>query len=205
MSSPNIGRLTLNDLDDTVALHMEAFKGHIGVRLGAGYVGRMLRWFICDGLSVSLGAWIDRRLVGYVFGAPAGYSSRITPELAFPAVLGMICHPGVLLYSNAWRQVADRARSAIRRAYEVNATPELPQPTFSLVGVATCEHSRRIGIGRQLVQEFVRIVAHREYRSVRLSVLKSNVQAIGFYRRLGWHPYPHRNPSLLYYAHIPVP
>ena len=62
-------RMTSDDVEDVVHLHLRSFDGYMNTRLG-GYLRRFYAWFTNRPDAIALKCVIDGRLAGFVVGAP---------------------------------------------------------------------------------------------------------------------------------------
>ena len=197
----SISPLTPTDVDSLLPLHVEAFQGFIGVRLGNRYTRHVLGWFATKPSAIGFVARGDEGIRGYVFGAPVGYAARMNRDLLPWGVIALLARPHLLLDLRVLRQISSRLRLLLRLDSRTPSEPPIPAPTLSLVAVGTRPDSRRLGIGQALIETYCRAAKELGFASVRLSVHKDNRPAIQLYESLGWRPLPHQgNPSLICYA-----
>ena len=195
----DIAPLTLADLHELLPLHLDAFRGFMGVRLGRGYVFRMLRWFATDASAVGLVARVSDRVVGYVFGAPVGYTTRMNRALMPYAVFGVLTHPWILLEPNVRREGLRRLKAILALGSGISYK-ELPKPALSLVGIGVSENYRHQGIGKTLLDAYRQCAERYGFASLRLSVHKNNYPARRLDERAGWQPFEHSNDVLVCYG-----
>jgi ribosomal protein S18 acetylase RimI-like enzyme len=209
----------LDDLDELLSVHMEAFRGTMGVSLGPGYVRTFLRRFVTDPSAFALVARRDSRLVGYALGAPIELgSSTTTFAVARSAVVALLRRPSLLvqptLRSEVRRRIV-RVVARVRRGLPGGADRRapgptdkdaglqvlVPEPARSLVGIGVADQAQGTGVGRALLEAFELEARKRGDRSVRLSVYQDNDAARRLYERSGWSPTPHpENLAVLYYV-----
>jgi ribosomal protein S18 acetylase RimI-like enzyme len=197
-----IAPTTFEDLDELVRLHELVFEVYIGVRLGKFYIRSMFEWYISENekYSICLSAKSDHRIVGYVIGAPLGYSKNLSLRLLLPALYGAVKNPSLMFSSKTVSQIYTRLASMLNREPLAN---ELPTPIISLVGLGVVPEARGKGVGKLLVNSFHELASQQNYQSIRLSVYKENNDAIRFYQGLGWKVYDHPgNSELLFCAYV---
>src|SRR5947207_13687101 len=79
-------------------LHMEAFPDVMSTRLGRAYLQAFMAWFVRASNAIALVAVTEHdRIVGYVVGAPLGYTTVLNRELADIAARSMIARHWLLL------------------------------------------------------------------------------------------------------------
>lgn len=199
--------LQARQIDNAVELHKVAFAGNLNTQIGNAYTRAFIRWFQEAEEGIALCALDDRGdVVGYVVGAPIGYTASLTSKTLLPAVLGISMRPWLFMNSNFRRIVSGLLCRLLpfSRDTQMSEEPILTEPVYSLVGVAVSPLVRGQGIGQKLVDAFERQVADRGGRSCRLSVYPQNFAARKLYERAGWqlHQLTHNPIKPLYYYKI---
>lgn len=194
-------------LPDVARLHLEAFTENMNVRLGTAYVKAMLNWFYRAENAIALVATdIDSNVIGYVVGAPVGYSKFMNRDLFWAAFVSMAYRPWLFFDMRFLRTALARLKLFLGRSFDRQAEPDLPIPTMSLVSIGVSPSARRKKVGQCLVQAFEARSRRLEMRSLRLSVYPSNMCARRFYQRCGWQSFsgPIRETGEMYYFRIIV-
>ncbi len=208
MSNVRVGKPAPELIPAIAALQQVAFAGYLNARLGQRYQEAFIRWFVEDRDAIALVALGEEgRLLGYVVGAPLGYAAALNRVVLWPALTGIITRP--------WLFLDQRFRQAVRGRLSIflggdNASagathqPELPTPTFSLVGIGVQPESRGQGVGLALINAFEEQAGARGGRSVRLSVYPENDPARRLYEKAGWHAAaePGRQRAMYYYKSL---
>ena len=183
--APYIRPLSPNDLSQLVPLHLAAFAGSLGVSLGRRYVHDFLRWFIARDDAIKLGcADEDGRLIGYVFGAPQGYTTDLNRHMSWRVALAVVTHPW-LVARRAFLSALPNWVRALRGKTHVTL---YPVGAFLLVGIGVDPACRGRGIGRVLIREFEAQVRAGGYTTVFLAVRADNVAARRLYEASSWEP-----------------
>jgi ribosomal protein S18 acetylase RimI-like enzyme len=195
ISELEVRELASNDLPEVIPLHKTAFQNSLGVGLGDHYVSAFLNWFLSNSTAIKLGCTKNKRLVGYVFGSPDGYTTKLNHDLFGTVVLSILTHPWLIVRSNFVAQIPSRLRSLLgisRSASEGHPNNSLP--VYKLVGIGTDPAFRRLGIGRNLVTSFEDCVWSEGYKEIHLSVYRDNQAAQALYASCGWREIP-TNPN----------
>jgi ribosomal protein S18 acetylase RimI-like enzyme len=188
------------DLDEIVAVHLEAFPTSAMTRLGASAVRAYYDWLLTGPHDVvAVGALAPSGLAGFVIGgtfhgAMSGYLRANSALLA----RSLLVRPGAL----ASDEVRDRLRFALRvRARRpgsrqqsgplpkasVSAAGNGRMQSFTLLAMAVRPWFQGSGVATSLMEGTVDAAAAAGYDSMRLSVRAENARAIAFYEREGWH------------------
>ena len=202
----SIGPLTMNLLSEVFLIHLDAFKGSMGTRLGSSYIKAFLHWLQSVEGAIALVASDEHgKAVGYVIGAPLGYDKFFSKKLFWVATCAILARPW-LLGSRHFRAVAiTRIRSLLGRSPKTPLDlPKLPEPAMSLVGIAVAPSAQGKKVGLQLVRAFEATARERGFRSLRLSVYPDNKSARRLYEKCDWQPvYPQATVTgAMYYLRL---
>jgi ribosomal protein S18 acetylase RimI-like enzyme len=192
-------------LPDVARLHLEVFEEYMNARLGTAYVKAMLNWFYRTEDTIALVATdIDSNVIGYVIGAPVGYSKFISRDLFWAAFVSMAYRPWLFFDMRFLRATLARLKLFLGRSFDHQVEPDLPTPTMSLVSIGVSPSARRKKVGQCLVKAFEARSRRLEMRSLRLSVYPSNMSARRFYQRCGWQSFsgPLRETGEMYYYRV---
>jgi ribosomal protein S18 acetylase RimI-like enzyme len=188
-------------VDHVAELHLVAFEGYTNTLIGKPYVRTFISWFCEADEAIALCA-IDRTNtpVGYVFGAPLGYSTKLNKKILWPAITGILLRPW-LVFNNRLRWiVVNRVRKLImREKLDMNEKPILPSPTMSLVGIGVHPKSRGQGVGQKLLMAFELSTIEAKAKSMRLSVYPEKIAARKLYTKAGWKSFDDVKGPLIYY------
>lgn len=186
------------DLSEVVRLHLELLPHGFFARLGQGYLRVYHRSFMTSPFAVSLVAYRDDRLVGFVAGALDAHRHqqwtlrRFGSRLLVSGVLALVRRPQLgweFLTTRTGRYVRGVLR-AVRPAGSsraaVTADDSLPAgPVAVLTHVAVDPSDQGRGSGSALVDSFIEQVRAAGTRRVELVTLCED-GASAFYERLGW-------------------
>jgi ribosomal protein S18 acetylase RimI-like enzyme len=204
MADVSITKISLELIDSVAQLHMAAFKGYTNTLIGIPYVRAFIRWFCEADEAIALCA-IDstKTPVGYVVGAPLGYTTHLNQRVLWPAVTGILLRPWLVFNPRFRRIVANRFRSLKEGGkHQSNEIPILPSPTISLVGIGVHPEYRDKKIGHKLITEFESSVVEAQAKSMRLSVYSDNIAACKFYAKAGWQIFDNVIGPFVYYYKV---
>lgn len=189
-----IDSVWLGDLADVARVHGRAFPDAAMTRLGPVVLDRYYRWqFIGPHPDpFARGAFVDGRLVGFLFGgrrhdAVSGFSRRFLPTV----VAASLRHPLRARHLGAGR-VAGVARLALRAGRGGSTRPSTPSeaarpPSFGVLSIAVVPEVQGSGLARGLLDAAVADARRGGFGGLHLSVDADNARAIRFYEREGWH------------------
>src|SRR5947208_14434295 len=79
-------------------LHLKAFAGRMTARLGSAYLRAFISWFLGAPNAIALVAADEQgAILGYVIGAPVGYTTTMNRQLIWVAARSLIVRPWLLL------------------------------------------------------------------------------------------------------------
>lgn len=187
------------DLSEVVRLHLQLLPHGFFARLGQGYLRVYHRSFMTSPFAVSLVAYRDDRLVGFVAGALDAHRHqqwtlrRCGSRLLVSGVLALALRPQL-----AWEFLTTRTgrylRGVLRAVRPVASSPTAAAPTDGslptgpvavLTHVAVDPGDQGRGSGSALVDSFVERVRAAGTLRVELVTLCDD-GASPFYERLGW-------------------
>ncbi|MFZ6031490.1 MAG: GNAT family N-acetyltransferase [Chloroflexota bacterium] len=184
-------------IEQVVDVHLQAFKGYLNTKLGTWYVKRFICWFASNDKAIAVCAIYMDEVVGYIVGAPTGYSSELTRYIFWSALCGAITRFWVFFDPKYLRVLL--ARAGVYH-YRPNQIPDLPAPTMSLVGIGVRPDARGKNVGKLLMQTFEQQAQSKGAKSLRLSVYPENLNAQKLYERMGWQKHSLETPSgAIYY------
>lgn len=201
MADISIMKIPLEMIDSVARLHMTAFKGYTNTLIGIPYVRAFIRWFCETDEAIALCA-IDstNTPVGYVVGAPLGYTTDLNKKILWQAVIGILLRPW-LVFNPRFRWIVTNKLRSLKEGgkHQSNETPILPSPTISLVGIGVHPEYRGKKIGYKLIREFESSVVEAQAKSMRLSVYSDNIAARKFYAKAGWQLFDNVIGPFVYY------
>lgn len=204
MTDITIKKISYEMIENIAQLHMIAFKGYTNTLIGKSYVRAFIRWFCESNEAIALCA-IDKtnNPVGYVVGAPLGYTARLNKKIIGPAMIGIVIRPWLAINPRFRWIVINRIKSLRQSGMRnLEVTPILPSPTISLVGIGVHPDYRGKKIGDELIKEFETNVRKIHAKSMRLSVYKDNIAACKLYEKSGWKFFNQVNQPFVYYYKI---
>jgi ribosomal protein S18 acetylase RimI-like enzyme len=181
--------MSLEMTGEAARVHLQAFEGYMNTRIGISYLRAFMDWFCKADCAIALVAMNrSENVLGYVVGAPLGYSRPMNRDLFWAATQGIIVRPW-LFFSDHFREtIVARLKLLLDRSPKESHESDCPGPTMSLVGIGVSPNARGAGIGIRLLQEFEAKARELQMRSVRLSVYPDNFAARRLYERCGWQP-----------------
>ena len=183
----SIRKLAKPDTLALIDLHLQAFAGYPNALLGKRYLRAFFGYFRDKPTAIALVAVADLGLAGYVIGDRIGYGSNLRRRIAVPALISVLGQPQLI--GNAQFRAALLRQLPFGRKSATSApaaVPELPQPTYSLVGIGVASACRGRRIGQQLMAQFEDAARNQAAGAVRLSVYGDNLAARALYERQGW-------------------
>lgn len=195
--------MTEDTLTAVCDLHLNAVAGVLSARFGTRYVRAFMSWFLRTKTAIALvAATEDGAVVGYVIGAPIGYTATLNRELAWVAASCLIGRPWLLFDSRI--RVTLKARLGFMVGRSAGDTTGLPSPAMSLVGIAVSPAVANRGVGSALMKGFESRARALKMASLRLSVYPDNAGARRLYERCGWQPLsqPPSATGTIYYGLI---
>ena len=189
------------DIAVLLPVHKRAFAGTVGASIGNCYLHDFLTWFATHPSAISRVFEQDNRLLGYVFGAPAGYGNELNPAILHSIIWGITTHPWVLLRWQLLRQVPSRVQSILKRSAPPPAQNKLSassQHVYRLVGIGVDPNNRGKGIGQQLMTGYEEAVWQQGGDEIQLSVYADNTAARRLYENCGWQRLQTQGEVIIY-------
>jgi len=204
--------LEADRVPEVVRLHCEVFARSPSGRLGPHYVEGVIRWFLgYDGAVVLAAEDAAGHLLGYAFGAPATYGSRLRSDLWGRVAGALVRRPWAVLDAEVAATMTDYVRRRFKTRTGITpvvvvapdapppdapapdtSAPDAPPPdtsaVWSLVAIAVSPPHRKSSIGSRLLDEFERRSRDLGASELRLTVTLGNISARRFYDRAGWTP-----------------
>ena len=180
------------DINDLGLLHQKTFKGSLGASIGIDYSKAFFKWFICNQSTIALVCCNSKQIIGYVIGAPEGYSKNLTKSTLSKIIFGIAKHPKSLLHPNFATLLKNRIANLFDIKYNLPDSNKFPSScdeknsTFVLVGIGVDPQFRGNQIGFQILKEYERLVWELNYNRIRLTLYKSNIAAIRLYEKSNW-------------------
>jgi ribosomal protein S18 acetylase RimI-like enzyme len=167
------------DVEAVVAIHLESFNGFFLARLGARFLKEFYRSILRDATSIALVSQGHTGLAGFAVGTtqPAGYYRR------------MLLRRWPHLLVAALPQILRRPDTVLRLLRRVSAAAERPCPPDEalLLSIAVQPRAQGQGVGRGLLEAFLREAAQRRAARVSLTTDRlDNERANRFYVRSGF-------------------
>lgn len=176
-----------NLLDDTVELHLDAFRGYLNTLLGRGYIKAFITWFIRNKGTIAIVALDDhQKVVGYALCAYAGYGAELNRDLFLGTAVRILTRPWLICNARFRGRLLERIKSLVRPRQNSSQALELPEPSMSLVAIGVASANRRSRIGQCLIEAVESRARSLHMRSLVLSVYEDATAARHFYERCGW-------------------
>lgn len=191
--------INLRDLSGVARVHLLAFPESALTLLGAEAVRRYYHWQLAgphDAVAFCIGE--GEEVTGFCFGgvfrgALRGYLEKNRGYL-FACVVG---RPWIVFNPIVRKQIATAIRSLNNRSSQsIRVTKvEISRPTFGVLAIAVHPAAAKKGQGQQLMQCLEDVARKRQFSGMHLTVSPDNLNAVGFYERLGWIRVPTENGS----------
>ena len=185
-----VRRMTKDDLRQLATLHRITFSRSLGESLGPQYLRAFFTWFVSHPECINLVCEGDRKLIGYVFGAPCGYSATLNRSLLPWIVMAILRHPLVILHRHFLAQLPSRVGSLLglssRHSRDQEQNRMKLAADYVLVGIGVDPDHRGLGAGRHLLTAFEQEVWQEGHESIRLTVYRTNTVAQALYSSQGW-------------------
>lgn len=190
MSMAKIALLEISDLSQVAAVHLRAFPSSALTALGPEAVRRYYLWQITGPHeAVALGAWHNSALAGFCFGGifSGALSGFLRANRSF-LIRRVLTHPW-LLTNQIFRDRLVTGVKVLRRMRKQSAptTPLTPAVrSFGILSIAVAPAVQGGGVGRCLLETSEQHARQHGFAQMGLTVHPSNIQAVGFYERMGW-------------------
>jgi ribosomal protein S18 acetylase RimI-like enzyme len=188
MDNITIRNLSINDLENVVIVHINAFSDRALTSLGREAVRRYYEWLLLGPHdAIGLGIYQSDKLEGFCFagvfrGALSGFLKRNKWFLAWR----VITHPW-LIATPFFRERISLAWNILRRrSYTIVSQPETQGRSFGILAIAVDPLSQGAGLGKRLMTEIEKIAFGRGFANLHLTVDINNTQAVAFYQNQGW-------------------
>lgn len=188
----------VSDVSTTSELHVHELKVGLFPQLGRRFVARWHRTYHQSPHAVALSAVRiyphgREHVVGFLIGATDRDAflrelvTRHRTALVVCGALALLVRPRVLgrFLRTRLRPYLRRLRTAARHGAVDGSTTERER-TADLAAIVIAPSLRRSGVGRALVQEFLRRCAAAGAGTVELVTVSGPSGAAGFYSRTGW-------------------
>lgn len=195
---------TQQDIDAVSDCHLLAFPDSIAVKLGKGFVCKMLEWYISAPNKFLFMVQVDSKCIGYCGGYlmdgtdTYGASSGMTQFGFAAAVKAMLLRPWLFLHPDVRARYPFIARNLLRKLSNI-IIPKQPVRktdmqeigeniplTAGLVVIGVNPVWQGKGVGSVMQQEFEKIAIRMGAKRLQLSVRTNNSQAIKSYQKNGY-------------------
>lgn len=177
--------LTSNDIEEITRVHLLAFPDAAMSKMGQPIVAHYYRWqFEAPHKLVALGYFEGPVLAGFCFagifyGAVGGFVKRYKRLL----IVAILKKPWLIFDSDVRQRLATGVKILFRKKRQA---PSSRSKAFSILSIAVDPEIQGKGIGRKLVAATEVVCKDWHYSRIHLTVHERNVQAVEFYRRLGF-------------------
>ena len=192
------------DIHTLGLLHQKTLSDSLGASIGFQYSKAFFKWFVINKTTITLVCCNSKQIIGYVIGAPEGYSKNLTKSILPEIIFGLISHPKSLFHPNFFSLLQSRIKNLFEIKSNIlnsNKTPnssDKKNTTFVLVGIGVDPKFRGNQIGFQILQEYEKLVWKLNYTRIRLTVYKSNEAAISLYKKSNWSLFNQAGDKLTY-------
>jgi ribosomal protein S18 acetylase RimI-like enzyme len=198
----SVGQIEPTDITELVEIHHQSFQGYINTCIGRNYTYGFFDWFLNYPNSVTVKAFSDKGIVGYVVGAKIGYNAELNKRLKPLAIKGVLSNPSVLLHKNFLFILKSRIKALLSTSKNNTEPIEPNGKGLSLVGIGVLPSEAGKGYGKDLMKAFEEKAIELGYDYLRLSVYKSNERAKALYSKQGWKSVETPIPILYFYKEL---
>jgi ribosomal protein S18 acetylase RimI-like enzyme len=189
-SSPDcvtISPMSREMIPEVGRIHFEAFAGYMNTRLGASYIEAFFAWFLMAEGAIALVA-LDRekKVLGYVVGAPIDYGPRMNRDLIRIAAVSVLMRPWLFFSRTFWTIIVGRLRSYFGLSPTRESRFRFPEPAMSLIAIGVAPSARGKKVGLCLLRAFEDKAREMRIRSLQLTVYSNNVVARKLYETYDW-------------------
>ena len=183
-----VRKMTIEDIDELIPLHKEAFGNSINILAGRIYLYHMFKWFINSERIAIVGLDEEMKITGYVFGAKIGYDKGFNRYIWIYALIGLLRNPFSFFNFNLLLNIKKRIFSMLNLSKaSSNKKNELYESIgISLVGIAVHPKSQGSEFSSELINAFEDYAKNEGANYLRLSVHKENKRAQNFYLKHSW-------------------
>jgi GNAT superfamily N-acetyltransferase len=168
-----------SDIDQVIDIHLKSFTGFFLSFLGKSFLRELYRAIICDKSGISLVYEEESGITGFVAGIynAAGFFRRILKKYWWrfgkAAVLPALRQPGII--------------PRLIRAFQKPDEYQEGEDHAVLLSIAVLPGQQGKGIGKALVEGFLRAVKNNRVEQVSLTTDKNNNEYVNsFYQRIGF-------------------
>ncbi len=185
-----------SDLQQIVNIHIQAFPDSALTKTGIGLIKRYYSWLLFGPHleAVYFGAFDKKNnLQGYCFcGKYKGDIAVFLRENWKYCFMYILKHPGGLIKVLSSKKLSQVYRLLIPLKKN-KVVYSLPARRFGILSIAVHPILQNQGIGHLLLEETIMQAKVRKFTEIYLTVHKSNIKAITFYRKNGWEKIPNKN------------
>tara|TARA_B100000686_G_C16802020_1_gene986774 strand:+ start:1351 stop:1998 length:648 start_codon:yes stop_codon:yes gene_type:complete len=193
------------DIDNLGLLHLKTFNNSIGASIGLRYSKAFFKWFILNEKATTLVCCDSKQIIGYVVGAPEGYSKHLTKSTLLNIIFGIFTHPKIILNKNFFSLSKGRIKNLFNVKSKLHNAPDKytwndPQnTTYVLVGIGVDPKFRGQKIGYQILKKYENLIWRLNYKKIRLTVYESNLSAINLYKKSDWSIFNVKDDKMTYF------
>lgn len=191
--TPNITtrRMSLDDLQPVVEIHIEQFPGSRSTSLGRAYLDKMYRWFVERQPGLALVILDSGQVVGFAVGAIGGYGRKIFRYTLGEIALGMLLHPRLLFKNKTYQLWQSYLKGLSPARMKENGPPGGQDPPAageraSLCSIAIARSAQGRGLGKALLYALEDRFRELGVSQIVLSVQSDNRPARRLYESCQW-------------------
>ncbi|MEP7164089.1 MAG: hypothetical protein ABI741_05305 [Ferruginibacter sp.] len=199
-----IRRMTEDDLDAVVDIHMYAFRDHISSKLGKRYNRAFIGWFIKKECIHLVAIGDDEKVAAYYIAAPFGYQKAMNEYLFKIATVEMLKRPWVFFNKKILHTAWVRVRIILGLHTFIDTTKaKYPGKLMAMVGQGKSKDAVGKGMSVALMT-----AAHEESRKMgfdyaRGTIYKTNIIARNILEKLGYIQEPEdASFTVVYYLNL---
>jgi succinoglycan biosynthesis protein ExoA len=185
--NPSIQILSLNDLPQIANIHLKAFPKSYLSKLGIDTTSRYYEWLLTGPHEAfAIGAFEERKLAGFCFGGIfRGAMSGFVKRNRLFLIKKVLLHPW-LFFDREFQERIKSSLPALFSRKRQSSKTFLPVKSFGILAICVDPEYQNRGLGQLLMDESEQKARCHNFHEMDLTVHPENIQAVSFYKKLGW-------------------
>jgi ribosomal protein S18 acetylase RimI-like enzyme len=187
----NIRPATANDMKNIACVHKQVFKDHFLGKMPISFLRKYYHSFLFDSNIFLVYTNENQEIIGFVMGGEAPVLAQCKKRFLKRNWLHLLY--AVMITPPLYPMVLKRLKKHQKFTSSVS---------FSLLSIGVREDAKRQGIGKQLIEQFETKLKEINTHTYRLSVYKTNFQAIQFYQKCTFIQEKETDNGIYFYKYI---